>query len=236
MLKCEWINEVLEATLPPQTGMHLLKQEGRAMNESNERLMLNWFGPYSLSDLLLGNGEGREETIKEFCRPGVYLWTDFRDIEEGKQQEVISYVGKASGAPTLWQRQAEHYLHLIGGYYKLPKAWSPPGWKSNNGSWAANFGDPDVLDVLFDQSKYLGLVKKTFEYATQVRIHLCPYAAERVKDIERNLLYDLRPKDTTWGTQSEPTRRLWIEHHNANWATPVIRAHQIRDYVKFVSN
>lgn len=43
-----------------------------------------------------------------------YLLTEAREIEEENPQDVINYVGKASGAPVIWQRQAEHYLHLVG--------------------------------------------------------------------------------------------------------------------------
>lgn len=201
------------------------------MSESNEQLKLEWHGPYSLRDLLRGEGKLKKEPKKDFHTAGVYLWTEAREIEEGHPQDVISYVGKASGAPTLWQRQAEHYLLLVAGYYRLPKAWSPPEWKSKNCSWAANFSDPEVLDVLFDQTRYLNLVKHAFEYASQVSVHLCPCDAALVMNIERNLLYDLCPKDTTRGTKSEPSCRMQIEHTNANWATPAIRQ-QIRDHVK----
>lgn len=187
------------------------------MNESNAPIDFHWHGPFRLSELLRS-----KEKRAEFDTPGVYLWTEYRD-----EEEVISYVGKASGQPSLWARQTEHYLRMIGGGYKIPAER-----RSTNTDWEIDFSNPEVLDVLFDLTNYQDLVKDAFQHAAAVNIFLCKLEKTPVNDAERNLLYDLQPVDTSWGTKSEPSRPLSIVHKNAEWATEPIRK-QIREHVVF---
>src|SRR4029077_17662876 len=78
---------------------------------------LKWNGPYSFRELL--SNAGHRVT---FNSPGVYLW-----INQVRQPERISYVGKASGEPDLWTRQWQHYIAYIAGHYQLPAGAGPDG-------------------------------------------------------------------------------------------------------------
>jgi len=62
------------------------------MNDVARPLSLEWQGPFSFSDLLRC-----EETRENFNVLGVYLWTEVRG-----GTDVLSYVGRATGSPTLW--------------------------------------------------------------------------------------------------------------------------------------
>ena len=155
--------------------------------------------------------------------PGVYLWLD-----HFRQPEKICNVGRATGSPTLWSRQWAHYCALISGHYLLPEGAGPCGAK-----WAMDYRSAAVAKVVFDEVKYVELVHLCFSYAQQIRIHLCPVERDFVKAVERQLLFELQPLDTTWGTKTRPRDALDLSHESAAWLTTSTQA-QIDKSVRFI--
>ena len=201
--------------------MRRKQTECEPMNEMTDApIKLRWEGPFTCSELLRST-----DNKKQFSVPGVYLWTDTR-IVENESRDVLTYVGKASGSPTLWYRQADHYFHIISGYYKIPAQY-----RVCKQPWGLDYNKPESFDVLFDLERYQQLVREAFASASQMRIFLCPCDLD-VKVVERNLLYDLCPTDTTMGTKTEPPQPMAFVHQDAKWATKSVRE-QIRDYVQF---
>jgi hypothetical protein len=191
------------------------------MDESQSSgVFFRWNGPFTFQQLLTS------EALKaEFSRPGVYLW-----VEPRENGETISYVGRATGTPNLWTRQADHYSNFIGGRYRIPREY-----RRNEQAWELDFNRPSVIETLFNLPKYQEVVEDGFAYAQRIRIFLCPLDAAVVRDAERNLLYDLCPTETKWGTLSRPANRLHIIHTGASWASAEVRR-RIRDYVEFESS
>lgn len=168
-----------------------------------DEISLEWFGPYGFKKLL------EEEALrKQFDCSGVYVWTD-----RVKGTERLYYVGKATGRPTLWRRQMQHYSMSIGGMYFIPE-----DFRVSRVSWNPDPKLFEVRDVLLGEEKYLELVREAFRYTQTIEIHLCPIEAKLVADVERNLLHELTPDGTSWGTKSQPLNRLSIRHINAKWA------------------
>ena len=68
------------------------------------------------------------------------------------------------------------------------------------------------------------LVKAAIEYGSAVEIYVAPcpdYDSERIKLIERTMLYDFQPRSTSWGTKSESILKPLLVHKNAQWATDI---------------
>jgi hypothetical protein len=159
---------------------------------------LIWDGPFTFHDLLKN-----ENNRKKYSCSGVYLW---KEVSDGKT--VIAYVGKASGSPDLYQRQFQHYVSQIGGHYVIPTAYRSKKEKD----WSCDRNNPEVLDIIFDKEKFIEIVSDGFSYINHLEIFLAPVSSNLVNIVERNLLFDLKPIRTKWGTKTEPSERIKIEH------------------------
>jgi hypothetical protein len=179
---------------------------------------LIWEGPYAMRDFLA-------PTLRDhFDCAGVYL-----RIERFSGTERLSYVGKASGTPSLYVRQQQHYAHAIGGLYSIPK-----DFRADGKLWDPKWGEPDVNDVLLDLTRYQRLVRDAFNWASACTVYLARLPAQQAEDVERQLLYDLRPTMTRRGTKGVPAKRISIVHEDATWSSDPIRQ-QVRDHVVFAS-
>jgi len=184
----------------------------------DSELSLYWNGPFTCRELLCS-----EENRKTFSAPGVYLWVD-----KQRDPSEISYVGKASGRPDLWTRLWDHYCSLIGGRYQLPGSACFDGR-----AWEMAPDHRDVVEKVFDKSQFKRLVDDAFGYVERLRIFLCKLDnAAPLKMIERQLLFELKPTDTKWGTTTPPIAFLKQVHESAGWAAPKVR-NRLGDRVKF---
>ena len=173
------------------------------------KVTLHWQGPFTLPKFL----QSVEYTNEFKGKSGVYLWTEPDDV--GK---VLTYVGCASGKPCLWIRQFQHYMNLIGGQYNIPAEF-----RHDKQQWGLKYENEICKRVVFDLEQFKMLAADAFAYVERTRIFVCPWPAAEVETIERNLLWDLQPRDTTWGTRTPPSMRLDISHQNALWASLEIR-------------
>ncbi len=168
---------------------------------------LYWSQPYTLAEIL--SDDDVKDLYDERYRSGVYLWTHLID-----RKEEVAYVGKATGNPTLWRRQVEHYVQQVGGRYALPKGLFD---MDDKGFEPKIFTDQRVRDIYLDESKHRQLLEASRRYVATVGVHFAPADTELLSQIERVLLYHLVPTMTTWGTKSEPATKLIIENINAPW-------------------
>lgn len=165
---------------------------GIASENKTTSLDLRWSKGYSFQQLL-----ANDDLRKEFNCPGVYLHLDNRRSEG----ERAAYVGKASGAPSLWRRQYDHYVHYIGGLYVIPESTQ----HENSYTWTPGPDNEKTRSTVFCREAFHEIVDLAFDYVQTVTIHLCklPTAGE-AKIVERRLLWDLEPIDTTAGTKTRP--------------------------------
>jgi len=164
---------------------------------------LEWDGPHTLPEFV------RDSKLrKDFDQAGVYL------MFLSGEPERVNYVGKACGAPTLLRRQMEHYARQIGGLYTIPA-----DHRRNKKEWVPDLRDPSVAQTVLNKNDFLALIEDAFDLAKKTEVYLAPYEDKEVlKQIERNLLYDLQPSGTKWGTKSPPPTVLDIRHKKAKWA------------------
>jgi len=170
--------------------------------QSEGTIRLEWSGGYSFKELFF-DGEYRSK----FCTPGVYLW-----LEPAEDRDRILYVGRATGAPDLWNRQWSHYVSYIAGHYQLPEIARP-----GRGSWEMNPCNRAVLETVFDEASYVQLVRDGFAYASRISVYLCPLSVDVVRRVERQLLYELQPSGTKPGTRTPPEECLKLVHHRVGW-------------------
>jgi hypothetical protein len=179
---------------------------------------IEWEGPWRLRDFF-GNDVLRER----FSCAGVYLWIQHHDgLEE------LNYVGKASGSPTLYKRQLEHFRDCIGGRHHLPKPFRPIGT-----AWIPDPTTQACYSVLLDPTRFHGLIDDAYVMIDTFKVYLArtavfPDPKKSAKLIERQLLFDLQPVGTGWGLGSPPSELVEIIHHNATWLTEPIEAHLVK--------
>jgi hypothetical protein len=159
---------------------------------------LIWEGPYTFKELLWSNKS--DEYKKNFNCSGVYLW----HLEGSDRPD---YVGKSAGNPSLWLRQFHHYLFQIGGSYTIPAGFTVAKKK-----WTCDHQDSNVMDTIFDENSFKEVISDGFRYATAIRICIAKLPRHQVKDAERNLLFNLKPYMTLWGTKTQPDISLAIRH------------------------
>jgi hypothetical protein len=177
----------------------------------SEEIVLRWDGPHCLRDLF-----GNDHLKQKFSCPGVYLW-----IQQYNGHQTLNYVGKASGSPTLYHRQLQHYQYFIGGLYTIPNEFRKCGK-----DWVPDWNKEEVYSVLLDKSKFLDVVNEAFDCINAYSVHMAKLAtAGEAKAIERQLLFDLKPTGTKWGCSTPPAVPIKIVHSNATWATEQIRNH-----------
>ena len=187
--------------------------ENLRSTEEKPEVRLTWKGPYKLRDFF-----GNPDLDRTFSCPGVYIW-----IERKGSDECLSYVGKASGSPTLARRQRQHYAFGIGGLYTIPSEFR----KMAKERWVPDWSKPDVYEVLLERSRFHMLVDDAFNYIDACDVHLARAASGgEAKLIERQLLFDLQPTGTKWGCRSPPGYPIRLVHRRATWASAAIR-HQL---------
>ena len=157
-------------------------------------------GPFTFQQFLID-----PQMRAKYSCSGVYRWD-----EVGDGREICAYVGKASGSPTLFQRHVQHYMGYIGGTYSIPGEYRRSGKP-----WALDVRDEAVVSTLLNKEQFVLLIEEAFEYTQKLKIFLACTPPESVSVIERNLLYQLRPTRTTWGTLTAPGQPLEISHRGA---------------------
>lgn len=172
---------------------------------------LEWHGPHLLSEF-----PRRRELGAEFNVPGVYLWIEELPSVAGKR---LSYVGKASGKPTLYARQLQHYAFTVGGLYMIPGEL-----RKDRTKWAVDWAKPECVAVMLDEEQFIGVVRDGFRLAAASAVYLAPYRGDDLGVIESNLLYALQPTGTDRGTKYPPKTRVEIRHTKAtSWICPDTR-------------
>lgn len=161
---------------------------------------LKWSRGFSFSELL------RTPALqKQFNCPGVYVHIDNRP--------GVAYVGKASGSPSLWLRQYQHYVQFVGGLYLLPAE----AGDTDNYAWHPG---PDIegnLNTVFNRALFGKVVDLAFAYVPNISIHLCPLKSDEAKTAERELLWALQPRDTVRGTRTPPKQDVSFVHECRNF-------------------
>jgi hypothetical protein len=185
-----------------------------------EQVVVEWDGPYSLSAFI-----GDTALKERFDKPGVYIWIE--TLPDGTCR--LAYVGRATGRPTLWKRQMQHYAYMVGGLYMIPKEFRADGT-----AWVPDWTRLETARTLLDRPKFAAVIDDAFRYAAACQVYLwvVPPGTD-VRIVERNLLYDFKPTSTDWGKGSSPGCRLTLCHRSPRWLTPEIRA-QVRRDVRFV--
>ncbi len=125
-------------------------------------------------------------------------------------QNRITYVGKATGSPSLSRRQLQHYMSYIGGCYFIPAAY-----RNSGRAWSLDVSDTEVIETITDQSSFLPLISDCFRYVERIAIFLAINSEENLAPVERNLLFNIKPEDTNWGTQSPPANRITVINRGA---------------------
>lgn len=171
------------------------------LNNNNRKftmktIKLYWYGPYSFFELF-----STEKYKDKFSHPGVYLW-----YEINEHNKKLAYVGKASGKPTLYERNFQHYINQIGGQYFIPEFFR----KNSDKSWVLDVNDPTCRSSVLNMNIYHSIVIDSFNYICNISIYLCILHSNDVNLVERNLLYKLQPLRTKWGTKTEPSEKIKI--------------------------
>lgn len=109
---------------------------------------------------------------------------------------------------------------MIGGLYTIPQEY-----RQSNEDWVPNWSLPTVAEVILDRKKFQKVIDEGFAYEAACQVYLAALdSADLSKIVERQLLYDLQPHSTSWGTKSEPHSPIDIVHIDATWATEAIRS------------
>lgn len=176
------------------------------MNSENT-LNLLWDGPFRLVDFI----SGQDRYNKKYRCSGVYLHV----VNFPNGIEKLAYVGKANN---LFIRQQQHYAHILGGLYMIPEEF-----RSTNMKWEPNWEIRHTANIMTKIEDFMKLVKDGYQYAMERKVYLCikdwNYST---REVERSLLYKLKPYGTKIGTKSEPNNLLNINHihpDSNNWET-----------------
>src|SRR5690242_18255150 len=108
-------------------------------------ILLEWSQPFSFKDLILN-----EQLKADYNKSGVYIWISPKKPSSSEME--IAYVGKASGKPSLWARQIQHYKFQISGLYKIPENYF--------GDLEWNATDEMVEKYFFDFASYSRIAQK----------------------------------------------------------------------------
>lgn len=163
-------------------------------------IILEWYGPLNILDFI------NDKTLSDkFQKPGIYLWND--DVI----QNCITYIGKASGKPTLKKRMVEHYLNFVSARYTIPGKY-----RSSGVEWNLDLNSKVIMESLGQIGKLKGLVEEAYHYATNIELYLAPTDTnEGLDEIERSLIYHFQPTRNKRHKQKVPNVKLNIEHIGA---------------------
>lgn len=183
------------------------------LNSSTTAVTLQWEPTIRLCEVPTLS----KQTATRLDAPGVYVWTI---TPPGRpEDEYLAYVGRATLATRVLKRFRDHYLNQISGHY-----WIPEAFRSGD-EWSVDWNSPPKVDVLADQSQFIKLVEQGFDVARASRMTaslLDPQLID-VRAIERQLLWDLQPSDTSWGCRSMPSSPIRLNLGNAPWATDAVK-------------
>jgi len=197
---------------------------GKEMGESTngvERITLEWSAGRKLREFALDTSDDHR---KRFDRAGVYLWV----VAPPNDDAYVSYVGKATGSPTLLGRMRTHFVLHMGVGYSMPVPFVPQKYvvhsRSGRKRWEVNWSSDVCLNVLADEEQVIELTRCGFRLTNAITVYVANVDKVQVKAVERQLLWDLHPQGTDWGTKTAPApRTVDIWHKNAGWATELMR-------------
>ncbi|MFX0141786.1 MAG: hypothetical protein ACFFDN_49570 [Candidatus Hodarchaeota archaeon] len=164
-------------------------------------IILNWEGPYNFKELICSN-----KLKNKYSCSGIYIWLFINE----EKSEVL-YIGKTTGSPTLFERQIQHYMFYIGGLYKIPKEY-----RNIKKEWNFDIKLNEVKDTIINLEKFCNIIRDGFNFANneKFKIYFCRKDSSEVASIERQLLYDFKPKLTKWGTVTLPKDEIKILNKN----------------------
>lgn len=171
-----------------------------AYNKDKSSVRLKWKGPFPFKDFLLN-----PKYNDEFSCPGVYMW-----VIEHDRRKCIQYIGKSQ---SVFHRILDEFFLQIGCKYSIPKEF-----RSCRKDWHCNFNDKKIFDILLHKEKLLNLIGESFDYIMRNKLYIACQENEGNKFIgmvERNLLWQLQPCRTKWGTMSKPKNVLSFIHVGA---------------------
>ena len=124
----------------------------------------------------------------------------------------------------------------------------PGEFREGKPTWVSTFGEKidvpgeesprdinqiDFLEVVTNRDNFLKLISSSFDLTQMIEIYLAPLNNMEINSekaslpkfreiegrIERNLLHDLKPKDTIGKGKTEPgeKEKMFIKHRNAEW-------------------
>ena len=188
-------------------------------NDAPERITLEWSEGRRLRDFALDTSEGH---VKRFNRAGAYIWV----VSTPEDDSYLSYVGKATGSPTILARMRTHYLLYIGVGYSIPLPFVPQEYVVNSARkrWEVDWSSAVCVNALADEERVVELARCGFRFVDAITVHVADVERLHVKAVERQLLWDLQPRGTTGGTMTAPApRQVDIWHKNVAWATEAMR-------------
>lgn len=164
-----------------------------------KKVLLEWEGPFTFKEMIL------DKKIKEkYATSGLYIWI----YADNKKSEIL-YVGKASGKPNLIERQIQHYMSYLGGLYYIPKEYT-----NKNQDWIFDSKSEIVQKIITHLDRFCEIVKGGFNFVNdkKIMIYFCKQDSANIRKIERQLLYNLKPKLTKMGTKTKPKDEIEIIH------------------------
>lgn len=185
--------------------------------ESVKTISLNWLDPICLAKV----PTLEPDLQKQFNIVGVYVWT----IRPADGPEYLAYVGRATQSTRVLERLRNHYLSQIGGRYIIPAGFRDcENQEAPSKMWSVNWRDSASCQVLANRDEFVKLVDAGFAVVKASYVSAALVHPTDVRDVERQLLYELQPTDTQWGTRSPPSRALKLLHGSPRWASPQVRA------------
>ena len=185
-------------------------------NITSAPMDLKWTQPIRLSDVPRLDSAA----AKELDFVGVYVWTI---TPPGRpDEEYLAYVGRATRSTGVLKRWRDHFINQVSGRYIIPPAFRGPSIPTE---WSLNWAEPAVTEHLTSADRFSEVVRQGFAVAAASKMSAARVEVPgvRVQDVERQLLWELRPRDNIWGCNSPPSTSLRFKHVEATWANSYVK-------------
>ena len=168
----------------------------------SDKVSVSWGSPVKLRDLVLNDDH---RTNPEWRGKGIYA--HFREFE-GRARE-LTYIGRALGSPSLWQRHLDHYLNLIGGRYQIPSIHpEDSAWSICTGQRCSRDELERTFQTIGDCQRFTTIVQRAFEYAEHITVWLGVISdspdGSAIKQAEGELIFALQPLENATGKVARP--------------------------------
>lgn len=184
------------------------------------KVTVHWDKPRKMSDVIKDDRE-----LDAWAKPGIYMWLHPHCKEEQKYEaKHVAYVGRALGSPDVLTRLREHYVLYLGGRYCVRGEYRD----GTDKTYVPNqYSDPDYQELIADEDRYAQLLREARRFANSYMVAAAlkfdaeiEYDWDRtelLKRLERQMIYDFKPRENTQGVRTPPTITLELKHINKPW-------------------